>query len=258
MRAALIGHTGFIGSNLATQHSFTHRFNSSNIRDIRGGRFDLVVCAGVSALKWWANGHPAEDLARIDALLGELTTVEAGRVVLMSSVDVYPVLSGVDETFDCHSRPNHPYGTHRLHVEDVLRDRFRDVTVVRIGGVFGPGLKKNVVYDLLHDNGLETINPASSFQYYNVSHLWTDVERVLAAGIRLVNFITEPLRTSDVIERCFREKAVGAAAGPEAHYDVRTLHSAVFGGPSGYMAPAERTLEELAAFVTEERNRRPS
>lgn len=258
MAHALVGHTGFIGSNLARQHSFTHLYNSRNIQDIRGRRFDLVVCAGVSAVKWWANQHPAEDLARIDALLEELKTIEAARVVLMSSVDVYPVLGGVDETFDCHSRPNHPYGTHRLHVEDVLCDRFDDVTVVRIGGVFGPGLKKNVIYDLLHDNCLEAINPASSFQYYNVAHLWADTERVFAAGVRLVNFVSEPLATADVVARCFPGKVVGTSPAPAASYDIRTRHSAVFGGPLGYMTSAEQTLEELAAFVAEERSGRAS
>lgn len=253
MRSALIGHTGFIGSNLRRQFPFTDLYNSSNITQIRGKSYDVVVCAGVSAAKWWANAHPEEDRARIDALLDELLTIQAARVVVMSTVDVYPVIAGVDETFDCHSRPNHAYGTHRLHVEDVLRSRFSDVTVIRIGGVFGPGLKKNALYDLIHDNCLDAINPRSSFQYYNVSRLWVDAERAIQAGVALVNVVTEPLLTADVIARCFPGKRVGLSAAVETHYDIRTRHAAVFGESAPYLAPAARVLAEIADFVETER-----
>lgn len=51
---ALIGHTGFVGSNLREQHEFDVFFNSRNIEEIKGGEFDLLVCAGVNAV----NGMP--------------------------------------------------------------------------------------------------------------------------------------------------------------------------------------------------------
>ena len=46
---ALIGHTGFVGSNLTNKHTFPALFNSTNIEEMRGGTFDSVVCAGVQA-----------------------------------------------------------------------------------------------------------------------------------------------------------------------------------------------------------------
>ena len=60
-RTALIGHTGFVGSNLASQHGYTDCFNSRNIGEIAGRCYDTVVCAGVQAVKYWANQHPEED-----------------------------------------------------------------------------------------------------------------------------------------------------------------------------------------------------
>ena len=56
-----------------------------------------------------------------------------------------------------------------------MRKLFGEITVVRIAGVLGQGLKKNVIYDLLHDNCLDAINPESCFQYYNVANLWRDL-----------------------------------------------------------------------------------
>jgi hypothetical protein len=50
--SALIGHTGFVGSNLADQCNYSDCFNSKNISEMRGRSFDLVVCAGIQAKKW--------------------------------------------------------------------------------------------------------------------------------------------------------------------------------------------------------------
>ncbi|MGA2183633.1 MAG: NAD(P)-dependent oxidoreductase [Bryobacteraceae bacterium] len=249
MRTALIGHTGFIGSNLARQFAFDECYNSKNIGGIRGREFDLLISAGVSAVKWWANQNPAEDRARIDSLLTDLGQVRARRVVVLSTVDVYPINSGVDESFNCHSWPNHAYGVNRLHFEDAMRDRFGETTIVRIAGVFGPGLKKNVIYDLLHDNCLDMIHPDSSFQYYNVSRLWRDLRRLEGTRIRLINFVTEPIATRDIIDRFFPGKSVGAKPAPEAHYDVRTLHSLEFGASPPYLAGAGQVLADLGEFV---------
>jgi nucleoside-diphosphate-sugar epimerase len=249
MRTALVGHTGFIGSNLARQFEFDECYDSKTIGEIRGRELDLLVLAGVSAVKWWANQNPAEDRARIDGLLANLAEVRAREVVVLSTVDVYPVNSGVDESFDCHSLPNHTYGANRLHFEDAMRELFNDVTTVRICGVFGPGLKKNVIYDLLHDNCLGMINPASSFQYYNVSRLWTDLERLRKTDIRLINFVTEPIVTQEIIGRFFPGKAVGASPSPEAHYDVRTIYSSQFDGAGPYLMRAEEVMADLAEFV---------
>ena len=72
MSQALIGHTGFVGANLLRQGAFDATFNSSSIEAIRGRDFDRVVCAGVTAVKWWANQNPEEDRSRILGLIGHL------------------------------------------------------------------------------------------------------------------------------------------------------------------------------------------
>src|SRR5262249_33579529 len=138
MASALFGHTGFIGGNLARQVTFDEYYRSTNISEIRGREFDLLVVIGVTAVKWWAYQNADEDRRRIHALLDHLSTVRAGRVVVVSTVDVYPSTMGIDESSDCHSAPNHAYGTNRLFFEDAMRRLFQDVTIIRISGVFGP------------------------------------------------------------------------------------------------------------------------
>ena len=96
MRRALIGHTGFVGSNLDRQIAVTDRYNSRNFREIAGQSYDEVVCAGIQAVKWWANQNPAEDWAGIAPLLETLEQAEIKRFVLISTADVYRVPVGVE------------------------------------------------------------------------------------------------------------------------------------------------------------------
>ena len=243
MKTCLIGHTGFVGSNLASQYSFTDSYNSKNISDIAGKEYDLIVCAGVQAKKWWANQNPAEDWAGIEALLKHLDTVQAKRFAVISSVDVYPKITGVDEDFDCHGEPNHPYGSHRLRFEDEIRKRFEEVSLFRLPGLFGKGLKKNIIYDLMHDNCLEMINPNSSFQWYDLGNLWADVRTTMAKHMKLINLVTEPLESS-AIAGLFPGKKIGDKPSPETHYAIKTIHS-----PTGYLKSKQEVLEDIRRFA---------
>jgi hypothetical protein len=254
---ALIGYTGFVGSNIQKAEHFDALFNSRNYLDMAQGSFGLLVCAGVSAAKWMANKNPDEDRARIRALEGVLATVEAERFVLISTIDVYPVLGGADETFDCHSQNSHAYGTNRLAFEDFCRRRFSNCCVVRLPALFGDGLKKNVIYDLLHDNCLEMINPQSSFQYYDLGNLRHDLERVTSAGLRMANLFTEPVATQTILQRFFPDKQVGGKAAPEAHYDLRTRHADLWGHSGPYIASADQVLRQLDIFIGRQNGRQP-
>ena len=252
---ALIGYTGFVGSNLQRAMRFDALYNSRNYQSMTNHSLDLVVCAGLSAAKWLANKDPDDDRAKIGALQDVLATVRARQFVLISTVDVYPVSSGADEAFNCHGLPNHAYGTNRLAFEDFCREHFTCCCVVRLPGLFGDGLKKNVIYDLLHDNCLDMINPRSSFQYYDLGDLCGDVERVLAAGLQTANLFTEPVATREILRRFFPEKRVGGKPGAEAHYDLHTRHAALWGRSGPYIASAEEVLRQLGIFVARQKGR---
>jgi nucleoside-diphosphate-sugar epimerase len=251
-KSALIGYTGFVGSNLLREKSFTALFNSKNINTIVGHAFDTVVCAGVSAVKWQANKNPEQDWASIQQLLEPLKQVRAERFVLISTIDVYPNPNDVDEDTRIHGLENHAYGRHRLAVEDFVRERFGVHHIVRLPGLFGTGLKKNVIFDLIHNNCIDTINPESSFQYYNLSHLSADIDIMIKNELPLVNMAAEPISTHKIISRFFSEKqGVGTRAGPRGRYDMHTKYSRFWSKESDfqYQYSSEEVLAELGRFV---------
>src|SRR5664279_1841543 len=248
-RSCLIGYSGFVGSNLAPKHSFTDLFRSSNIHDIRGRQYDLLVCAGAPAEKWKANQQPEVDRANIDKLVQNLSEARASRAILISTVEVYPVIRDVDESYECASLPNNAYGTNRLHLEASFLKLFAEAYIVRLPAVFGPGLKKNVIYDLLHDNCLDAINPESTFQYYDVTRLWDDLEAIQKNQLAVVNLVTEPLGTKRIVDTYFPLKQVGPGKTAPAHYDLRSRYAEVLGGVPGYRFTSDQVLAGLGAYI---------
>jgi hypothetical protein len=249
MTAALIGHTGFVGSNLRTQGHFDAFFNSTNIEAIGGSEFDLVVCAGAPAAKWKANQDPTGDRACLGRLSAALAQVKTREVVLISTVDVYGNPDGADE--DVPPAGATPYGQHRLELEQFLVRRFRTL-VVRLPALFGPRLKKNAIYDLLHDNQVEKIDSRGSFQYYDVRRLWADVQTARRATLSLVHFATEPVSVAEAARVAFGRDFHNEVVSRPPSYDFRSKHAGLYGGSGGYLLTKAQVLTALADFVAVE------
>lgn len=153
--SALIGHTGFVGTTLSQTRKFTDHYNSSNITDVGGRRFDLLVCAGAPASMWAANQDPAADVANLTALSDVLETVDVKRFVLISTIAVLDDPgAGYDERGAAYEGVK-AYGRNRRAFEERLQACFPDIHILRLPALFGKGLKKNFIFDIL--------NPVPSF-----------------------------------------------------------------------------------------------
>lgn len=249
MSKALIGYSGFVGQNLLSQQDFEHLFNSSNIDTIRGQRFGQVYCAGAPAVKWLANKEPDNDKRILDRLFANLSAVETDKFILISTVDVYPHPVEVDEDTDIDPAACHPYGLHRLQLEQRLAQRF-DTLVVRLPGLFGPGIKKNVIYDFLNANNIEQINPRGVFQFYDLKHLSQDINTALQHGLSVVNISCEPVSVAEVARVCLGREFENDVDSPAARYDYRSRHASLYGGANGYMYNRRQVLDDLAEFVS--------
>jgi hypothetical protein len=251
-RSALIGHTGFVGSNLARQHRFDATYNSSNIDSIAGEEFDLVVCAGVRAEKWIANANPQADREGIDRLIGALDSVKARRAILVSSVDVFITPLDVDETTPIVTAGLHPYGKNRYYVEQAFADRF-DTLVARLAGLYGPGIKKNVIHDFLNDHQIEKIDSRGVFQFYGLHRLWGDLQIALDKKLPLIHLPTAPVSVEEVVRAAFGRDFTNHVVDCPARYDVRTRHAELLGGIGHYLENKPAELEGIRVFVDRER-----
>lgn len=259
MSRALIGYTGFVGSTLLRQAHFDDLYRSTNIAEVRGRSYGLVISAGAPAQKWLANRNPEDDLAQIQALMGHLDLMRASTFVLISTVDVFKDPVGVDESSPVETEGLHPYGRHRYLLEQFVVNRFPKHLIVRLPGLVGPGLRKNAIFDLHNDNNVGQLCARAKYQFYPMVNLWRDIRLALAHGLDLVHLTAAPLSIREVAVLGFSKAAPAGEVVTPPNYDMRTLHPACFGATSGpYQYSARESLLAIRAFAQSEPHTRSS
>jgi len=249
---ALIGYTGFVGTTLLKQRAFERRYRSTNINDIAGQEFNLVVCAGAPAQKWIANRDPEGDRKQIESLIKPLRTICCGQFILISTIDVFKTPVNVDEATVVEEVGLYPYGLHRRMLEQFVEQQFPDHLIVRLPGLVGPGLRKNVIFDFLNDNNLHAIDSRGVFQFYPMVNLWYDLQTALQAGRKLVHLSAEPISVAEVAAQGFGQPFDQALASAPAFYDLRSRYATLFGGKEGYQYSRRETLLAIRAYAQSE------
>ncbi len=156
---ALVGYTGFVGSNLyaRARNRIKGVYNSQNIEKAYGLEPEVLIYAGVRAEKYLANSAPEHDLEMILEAEKNIKAINPQRLVLISTIDVYQNPVGVDETdsvFTC-KRGNmgngiQPYGLNRYYLEAWVRKNYPDALIIRLPGLYGYHIKKNFIYDYIN------------------------------------------------------------------------------------------------------------
>lgn len=146
---ALVGYTGFVGSNIDKKADFDAKYNSKNITDAYGTNPDFLVYAGVSAEKYLANHQPEKDLETVRTAFDNICKINPKKLVLISTSDVYKRPVNVNEDTPIDTEALHAYGLNRYRLEQWVRDAFPEATIVRLPGLFGSGIKKNFIYDYI-------------------------------------------------------------------------------------------------------------
>jgi len=315
-RDAIIGHTGFVGAALSGQHAFEAKFNSRNVDTLRQQRFDTVVCAAAPGSMLQANRAPERDRAAIEALMEHLRSIEARRFVLISSIAVLADFGAGDDEDSQAFQQAVAYGRHRRMLEAFCETQFDTCLVVRLPALFGPGLRKNFMFDLMnpvptmlpearleillerlppklrdafaalyaldaamgmmrldraaldadprrpaldaavHAAGMSATqfhNPDTTYQYYDLARLWTDIERALQANLSHLHLAVAPLRAADIHARLLGTPMPETSATLHRE-DMRTRHAALWGRGGPYLEDADTVMDKLGAFFADQRS----
>ena len=161
MQDALIGHTGFVGQTLLHQHPFPAQFNSATIHNSAGQDFATVVCAAAPGSMFEANRFPDRDAQAIDGLIDRLSRLRAKRFVLISTIAVLDRFDGQATETTTAFQTALPYGVNRRRLEVFCAAHFADCLIVRLPALFGPGLRKNFLFDLM--NPVPSMLPAARY-----------------------------------------------------------------------------------------------
>lgn len=150
MRTALVGYTGFVGSNIYAAGDFDAVYNSKNIEESYGTNPDLLIYAGIRAEKYLANNEPEKDMELIVQAEENITKINPKKLVLISTIDVFKFPKGVDENSRLDTENLQAYGYNRYQLELWVREQYPDALIIRLPGLFGKNIKKNFIYDYVN------------------------------------------------------------------------------------------------------------
>ena len=239
---SLIGHSGFLGKNLLEQYKIENIYNSKNIHLLSEKTHDILFICAPSAEKWRANQNPTVDLHNISSLITQISKTKINKVIMFSTVDVYGNDLNQDEDCLIDIGKVHPYGKNRYVFETYLRAKF-DTTVIRLPGLFGNYLKKNVIFDLINSNQIDKISLLSKFQWMSTTRIKDFVDLSLKENINLINCVSEPIQTKELVLEFYPNVVDRCVGKTTIEYNVRTKHT-----DSGYLLSKQEVLEDLRRF----------
>lgn len=298
----LVGHTGFVGSNLLENTAFDLCFNSKNISESFGLNPDVLLYSGIRAEKFLANKEPENDFNIILNAIENIKKINPKQLVLISTVDVYPNPISVDENTEIDIEEVQPYGKNRLYLENWVASNFDDYLIVRLPGLFGKNIKKNFIFDLisvipsmlneakyqelvsnswivnnytLQENGFYKLNKLEnserkilkqqfldigfsalnftdsrgSFQFYNLQHLWNDIQIALKNNVKKLNLATEPIIVNEIYKAIYGKDFVNELNNPVPNYDFYTVHGQLFKNHGNYISTKQEVLQDIVNFI---------
>jgi len=150
MTTALVGYTGFVGSNIYAKGVIDAAYNSKNISEAYGTCPDLLIYAGLRAEKYLANNAPEKDMELIIQAEENITKIAPKKLVLISTIDIFKNPDKTDENSPVDMDGLAAYGYNRYQLELWVRKNYPDALIIRLPGLFGKNIKKNFIYDFIN------------------------------------------------------------------------------------------------------------
>jgi nucleoside-diphosphate-sugar epimerase len=253
----IIGGQGFVGSALVRHcrardipHAIVER---DNYRQFVGEKCDVLINANGNSRKYLAREDPLEEFAQtVRSVRASLVDFRADCYVYLSTCDVYPDCSSPAITLES-ALPDvarqSPYGFHKYLAEQCVRHAAPRWLIMRLGGMVGPGMRKNPVFDILHEQPL-WLDPASQLQFLHTDEVSRIVFALLERNLcgEIVNLCGKGLIALEEIARLAGKPIRVQPGSPRVRYHVATdkLHRMLEG-----MEPLPRTSDTLEKFLRE-------
>ncbi|AWN34435.1 NAD-dependent epimerase/dehydratase family protein [Methylobacterium radiodurans] len=227
----VLGGDGFVGSayaRLCAARGLEHRvITRANYEAHIGTACALLINANGNSKKFLADRDPRWEFdASVRSVCHTLEDFRSDAYLYLSSGDVYPDPSSpslAHEAAPIDVRRQSRYGLHKYLAEQLVLARHPRPLVLRMGGFVGSGMRKNAVFDMLHDQTVR-LAPDSALQFIGTDTaadlVWTLVERQVCGEI--VNLgATGTVRIGDLHAR-LGARAPFAPEAPTLRFEIAT------------------------------------
>lgn len=235
----LLGSHGFIGRNLMKERRFDLHIDSKNLSDLNGLKIDELIIA--------APGHFCSDESAYNSIKHSLLTAEIGKVILISTVDVYKTRVFLNEADTPYNRETVP--ALKRELEQFVSANFANFLILRLPTVYGEGANSTILYNLINEINLHDVNLNSAFQWYNVKNLNNDMTYFSTMGLDIVNMAVEPIETKVVIDKFFPDRLKHCSVKDREEYDIWSIYPSKLLNTFKYFADKYSTLRELEKFI---------
>lgn len=154
----VIGNRGLVGSALCVyfeKEGIKYKgINTKNYKQCVGSSFDYLINADGRGVKHLADTNPKEDFEKnVKSTSDFIFDFTYKTFIHISSIDVYSNPSSkkdASEDVMIDVKKLSPYGFHKYLSEIMVRQYCPQWLILRLGGLVGPKLKKNPVFDWSH------------------------------------------------------------------------------------------------------------
>ncbi|MEX0811995.1 MAG: NAD(P)-dependent oxidoreductase [Chitinophagales bacterium] len=156
-KIAVIGAAGFVGSALMKALKEKGRYNvvpvvRNDYEQLKQDQYDLIIHTAMPSRRWWALNNPLDDFEASVGLTADIAyTWNYNKIALISSVSA-------------RVQREHPYGRHKHLAEELLLNAGDENLIFRLGGLYGEGLDKGVIFDMINGNQV-FMTADSAFNY---------------------------------------------------------------------------------------------
>ena len=174
----IVGANGFVGSafvRYCKKNNLQYAsIDRSNYADYIGKDCELLINAAGNSSKRLSLTEPLMDFDKnVRETFLSILDFNFKRYIYLSSIDVYN---------DCANPHNNAetalinpallsrYGLNKYMGELMVRKYTQNHLIIRLGGMVGPGLRKNAAFDILYGNRL-FVNKESAYQYMHTDEV---------------------------------------------------------------------------------------
>jgi nucleoside-diphosphate-sugar epimerase len=190
-KAIVIGASGLAGSAfLRVMPKMGYqcvKVTRDNYNEMVGCKADVLINANGGSSKPKANSDPEGELQRtVLSTLKFCREFHFKTYVLLSTGDVYSIQDDPyknTENTEIDPIAISPYGLFKYFSECEVKNQCKRWLILRLGGIIGPGLRKNPLYDLLTGDRIY-VHPDSKFGYIHTDMVAEIVCRILEADIQ--------------------------------------------------------------------------
>jgi nucleoside-diphosphate-sugar epimerase len=230
MKIGIIGYRGFVGSAIfahfwAKYPSQVTGIGRENYADAPKN-YDVLINANGNPSKRLADKEPKTDFGmNVASAMAALADFGFGKYIHISSVDVYNDHEDQDrnkEDGEITEQYLSNYGFDKLMAERLVRRYAKSHLIFRLGGMVGPNLKKNMVYDIMH-LGKTFVSPLSKYQYIDTPSVARVISEILEQGIEneTFNLCGEGTVTGEeVAEMAGKGLEMALYEQPRENYDI--------------------------------------